>query len=232
VLLSDEYKSGEQKIIESDLFALLTAFKKITGRLENRLPEEIEGEEFAYAPILTYKPEDTTDFTINVDIEEGIVQDELALRKSAIELHQAGFWSRRRGMEETGVDDPAREGEEITQERLMDSEAMDQQVMVLAMARAAERFEASREQSSSPFMQELMKARQKLLGVGTPGLPGNQGGEPQNANPGGQPVQQNPPVKKPQQGGPAAGPSGPPLEQLGAAGIPGGVEGGNAPPAV
>ena len=187
---------------------------------------ERDGEEYQYAPIQTYDEDDVTNFTINVDIDEGIIQDELALRKSALEMHQGGAWSMRRVREETGVEDPAREQDEIDQERLMNSPAMDQQVITLAMAMAAQRFTTT--QKKTPFTQALEEAQQKILGVAAgDGQFANQGGQPMNANPGGQPMQQNPDMKQPQQGGPMAG--APPIEQLGAAGIPGGVEGGTPP---
>lgn len=189
---------------------------------------ERDGQEYQFAPIQTYSEKDATDFTINVDIDEGIIQDELALRKSALEMHQGGAWSMRRVREETGVEDPAQEQDEIDIERLMNSPAMDQQVITLAMAMAAQRLTLS--QKKSPFTQALEQAQQQILGVAAgDGQFANQGSEPVNAAPGGQPIQQNPPINAPQQGGPMAG--APPLEQLGVAGIPGGVEGGT-PPAV
>ncbi|HON55483.1 MAG TPA: segregation/condensation protein A [bacterium] len=43
-LLDDTYKKGEIHIVHTDLFNLLSAYKKILSRLANRLPEEIEGE--------------------------------------------------------------------------------------------------------------------------------------------------------------------------------------------
>jgi len=46
LLAGDDYSKGEIRIIESDLLALLVSYKKILTRLSNRIPEEIEGEEF------------------------------------------------------------------------------------------------------------------------------------------------------------------------------------------
>lgn len=191
--------------------------------------EEKDGEEYAFAPVMTYAEDDVTDFTINVRIDEGIIQDELAMRKSALEMHQAGAWSMRRVREETGVEDPAREDEEVNIERLMNSPAMDQQIVTGAMAMVAQRITMMGQKT--PFMQALEQAKQQVLGVAAgDGQFANQGAQPVNAAPGGQPIQQNPPMKQPQQGGPMGG--APPLEQLGVPGIPGGVQGGNPPPGV
>ncbi len=46
LMVPDNCKKGEIKIVESDLFGLLIAYKKILNKLSNRIPEEIEGEEF------------------------------------------------------------------------------------------------------------------------------------------------------------------------------------------
>lgn len=193
-----------------------------------------DGREVQYRPVLEYAKEHTTDFTIEVDISEGIVQDEMANRKSAIEMYQAGIWSKRRAQEETGVENPAAENDEIATDRLMNSPAADQQVMIMAMAMAAERYQASRTDMSSPFMQALMQAQQQLMGggpeqpAGAPVGPGqfqNQGAEPGNALPGGQPMQQNPGPAAPQQGGPTQGPK---AEDYAVPKMPGGVKGGNA----
>nr|HPG31256.1 segregation/condensation protein A [bacterium] len=46
LMAPDECKKGEIKIVDSDLLALLIAYKKILTKLSNRIPEEIEGEEF------------------------------------------------------------------------------------------------------------------------------------------------------------------------------------------
>ena len=46
VLLSDEYRKGNVSVTDVDLFALLFSYKKILTKLSNRIPEEIEGEEF------------------------------------------------------------------------------------------------------------------------------------------------------------------------------------------
>lgn len=185
--------------------------------------EEDEASGVQYRPIMKFAPEHTTDNPINVILAEGIPQDEMAMNKMALENLQAGIWSRRRVMEKTGVEDPAAEEMEIDQHRLLNSPAADQQVWILAMAMAAQRFQATEEQRASPFMQALVQAKNKLLGVDQQ-APGQPGPEPDNALPGGQPIQQNPPVPVPQQGGPTAGPNPPPLTAFGIPGIPGGVQ--------
>lgn len=197
---------------------------------------EVDGQEVQYRPVLEYSKEHCTDFAINAHINEGIVQDEIAERKSALEMLQAQVWSPRRVMEKTGVDDPAAELEEISVHRMMNSPAADQVVMQMAMAMAAERYQASRTDMSSPFMQELSKAQQELLNQGqnAAGLPANQEAQPGNAHPGGQPVQQNPPPAAPQQGGPGAGAkpgTGTNLNDMGIPQLPGGVAGGQVPAA-
>lgn len=181
-----------------------------------------------YRPVLHYGPEHVTDNPINVVIPDGIPQDQAGQEKLALEKHQSGVWSRRRTMEATGVEDPAAEADEIDLERLLNSPAADQQTWILAMAMAAQRFQATEEQKSSPLMQALAEARAKLLGAGgggtqqLPGQPPAEGMEPQNALPGGQPMQQNPEVPAPQQGGPTGG--APPLSKFGIPGLPGGVK--------
>jgi len=64
MLLQDDYREGEIQQIETDLFGLLAAYKNILSRLDNRLPEEIEGEDIKLEDkqnyILTYIKE--TDF--------------------------------------------------------------------------------------------------------------------------------------------------------------------------
>lgn len=199
----------------------------LRGAVETR---EVEGKEFTVVPIVRYAKEDTTDFQINVRIEEGILQDEMAERKSAIEMHEAGAWSMRRVREQTGVEDPVREGEEIDIDRQLKSPAMDQQRLILAMAMAAERYQATQSQNTGAFANALAQAKQAVLGAAAG--QGNfdvQGGMPVNALPGGQPMQQNPAPPAPQQGGPTQGPTTPPLTQMGVPGIPGGVEGGQPP---
>lgn len=202
---------------------------------------EVQGEKHEYRPVLEYTSEHCTDFVIETEISAQILQDEIAERKSALEMLQAGVWSPRRVMEVTGVDDPVREQEEIATWRLLNSPAADQVVLQMAMAIAAERYQASRQEMSSPFYQELEKARQQMMQMGQqagpgmqaiPGQPEPQGGLPQNALPGGQPIQQNPPMQAPQQGGPMQGPTpstGLRLNDLGVPQLPGGVPGGQTP---
>lgn len=171
--------------------------------LRGAIQEDEEGNQ--YRPILHYGPEHCTDNPINVAIPDGIPQDEMAKQKMAIELGQAGYWSPRRVMEETGVDDPERETDEINLHRLLNSPAADQQTWILAMAIAAQRYQATEEQKSSPLMQALAQAKAKLLGAGAPGQPVQPGSDPANANAGGQPIQQNPPPATPLEGGPTQG---------------------------
>ena len=186
---------------------------------------EVDGEERQYVPIVRYAEKDTTDFQINVRIEEGILQDEMAERKSALEMHEGGAWSMRRVREKTGVEDPVREAEEIKLDRLLNSPAMDQQTLTLAMAMAAERYALTQSQNTSVFAQALERAKGQVLG--TTGDFQNQPGQPVNALPGGQPAQQAPAPERQQPGGPTQG--APPLEQMGVPGIPGGVPGGQPP---
>lgn len=192
---------------------------------------QVEGKEYQYRPILEYSRQHATDFIIETRITANIMQDEIAERKSALEMLQAGVWSSRRVMERTGVEDPVAEMEEISTTRILNSPAADQVVLQMAMALASERYMATRQEQSSPFYQMMAQARQAVLGNMGGGAP--QGAQPQNALPGGQPLAQNPPMPAPQQGGPMQGPvpgQGNNLESLGVPGIPGGVPGGNPPP--
>lgn len=191
--------------------------------------EETE-EGVQYRPILKYSKADCTPYTINCDIEEGIKQDEIAERKSAIELGQAGYWSVRRVMEATGVEDPEAEKREIDVDRVLSSPAADEVVLQMAVEMATQRLQASRQDLSSPFYQALEESKREFMGGG--GQFQNQGGEPMNALPGGQPMQQNPSPDTPLQGGPTQGPrprEGISHQALGVPGLPGGVRGGNPP---
>jgi hypothetical protein len=192
---------------------------------------EVDGKEVQFRPVLEYAKEHTTDFAVNVHIKQGIIQDEIAERKSAIELGQAGYWSPRRVMEKTGVQDPAREVEEISTHRLLNSPAADQAVMQMGLALAAQRYMLTQQDTSSPFYQLLQKAQQEFAQLAGQ-APANQGGGPVNANPGGQPMQQNPPPATPLEGGPTAGPpaAGPSQKSMGIPQLPGGVA--NQTPAV
>lgn len=199
--------------------------------LPGAIEEDEEGNQFR--PILKYAAEHCTDYAIEVSIAEGIPQDEMAENKMALENVQSGIWTKRRAMEKTGVENAATEKEEIAMDRLMDSPAADQQVWLLAMALAAERFQATDEQKSSPFMQELAKAKNRLLGL--PGQPENEAGLPNNALPGGQPQQQNPPPDTPLEGGPTTGPTGDTgasMQDFAVPQTPGGVTGVQQVPAV
>lgn len=182
-----------------------------------------------YRAIVKYGKEHCTRFTINCRVDEGIKQDEMAERKSAIEMHQAGLWSKRRAMERTGVEDPESEAKEIDTDRVISSPASDEVVLRMATQIATERYQATRQEQSSPFYQALEQAKQTYMGGA--GQFQNQGGEPVNALPGGQPMQQNPAPTTPQQGGPMAGPpaEGIDMRGLGTPQTPGGVPGGNVP---
>lgn len=198
--------------------------------LPGAVEENEDGEQFR--PVLDYSPEDCTDFPIEVHIPEGVSQDQMAERKSALELHQAGIWSKRRTMEETGVDDPAAEQEEISTTRMLDSPMADQIVLTLAQQLIAERTMAVTQATNTPFAQQLEAAKQQVLGNGA-GMPINQGAGPMNALPGGQPMQQNPAPDTPLAGGPMTGPTGgdTSMAAAGVPQIPGGVKGGQPLPA-
>lgn len=203
----------------------------LRGSIETK---SVDGTDVRYQPILEYAKEHCTKFAIDVHISEGIVQDEMAERKSAIEMVNAQLWSPETAMGKTGIKDPVLEQQKIAQYRLLNSPAADQQVLTMAMAIAAKRYQATRTDMSSPFVQALMQAQQKMMGgegqAQGAGTFQNQPAEPQNANPGGQPTQQNPAPATPLEGGPAAGPQGsPPLTAFGVPGIPGGVKGGFEP---
>ncbi|MBA2708302.1 MAG: hypothetical protein H0U59_10925 [Gemmatimonadaceae bacterium] len=181
---------------------------------------EVEGKEIQYRPVLEYAKEHCTDFSIDCHIDEGVKQDEIAERKSAIEMKESGMWSPRRAMEHVGVNDPDQEEREIRTHRSLNSPAADQVRLQMAMELVMQRMEATRQDQSSPFYQALEKAKQAHMGGG--GQFQNQGSQPANALPGGQPVQQNPPVPAPQQGGPQEGPGS--LAEFGVPQMPGGVQ--------
>jgi hypothetical protein len=143
----------------------------------------------------------------------------MAERKSALEMKEAGVWSRRRVMEKTGVEDPNAESQEIDTERALNSPASDQIIIQMAAEIVTERLAATRQQSSTPFGQALDQAKRTYMGGG--GQFQTQGAGPANALPGGQPMDQNPSPAAPQQGGPSAGPS---LGDMGVPGTPGGVK--------
>ena len=180
---------------------------------------EVEGEEIQYRPVLEYGKEHCTDFAIDCHIDEGIKQDEIAERKSAIEMKDSQLWSVRRAMEHVGVDDPDQETREIRTDRTLNSPAADQVRLQMAMEIAMQRFEASREDQSSPFYQAMTKAREAHMGGG--GQMQNQGTFPANSSGGGVPLNQQTQLQQPQQGKPSVGPIG----DLGQRVTPGGVEG-------
>ncbi|MFW6174356.1 MAG: hypothetical protein ACOC5K_01075 [Chloroflexota bacterium] len=172
--------------------------------LRGAVEEDEDGTEFR--PVLEYKPSDCTSYSITTHIDEGIQQDEIAERKSAIEMKETGIWSVTRAMEHTGVEDPAMEQLEIDNRRVMSSPAFDEVVLRMAVEMASERHEITREESSSPFYQALEKAKQEYMGGG--GQFQNQQGAPMNADPAGTPMNQQPSLDMPQGGGPTAGPQG------------------------
>lgn len=163
-----------------------------------------------YQPILRYGPDECTDDAINVVIEEGIVQDQAAQDKMAIEKAQANLWSPRRAMEKLGVEDPEAEIEEIRVHQMRMSPAYAQQVLTMALAMNAERYAAVLQAQNDPFSQLLVAARQKVLGEvpNQPGLnpggsqPATQGALPGNADASGAPItpETQPPAAPLQQG--------------------------------
>lgn len=180
-----------------------------------------------YRAIHEFGSQHCTDFAIDVEIPEGIMQDEMAERKSAMEMVQAGLWSKRRAMEMTGVEDPAAEDDEIAIDRMLSSDMASQAILDLAYTLVGMRTQSVLQAQNTPFHQMLEQAKQGLLT--SAGQPQNQPGQPQNALPGGEPVQQNPAPTVQQPGGPQDGPpAGGVGGQMGAAGvpqIPGGVKG-------
>lgn len=171
--------------------------------LRGAVEEDEEGTE--YRPVLDYGPNDCTSYAIDTSIEEGIQQDEIAERKSAIEMQQAGIWGLTRVMEHTGVADPESEKLEIYNDRVQSSPAFDEVVLRMAVEMASQRHEATRQELSSPFYQALEKAKQDHMGGG--GQFQNQQANPANADAGGTPMNQQPQLEAQQQGGPNAGPS-------------------------
>jgi len=180
-----------------------------------------DGDQFR--PIMEYAKGDCTDFSINVHIDEGIQQDEIAERKSALEMQQAGVWSIRRVMEKSGVEDPAAEKEEIDTDRMMGSQAFDGMVLQMATEIVTERMAATRQQKSTPFGQAIDDAKASYMGGG--GQFQNQGASPMNADQGGTPLNQQAQVPTPLEGGPTAGPpEGISMKGLGIPQLPGGVK--------
>jgi len=186
-----------------------------------------DGQQFR--PILDYGPEHCTQFAINIHVEEGIKQDEIAERKSAIEMGQSGYWSRRRVQEKTGVEDPAQENDEIDSDRILQSPAADKVVLEMAMQIAMQRYEATRQDLSSPYYQAMQKSVASVMGDGNFR---NQPGLPENANAAG-PLQNQAQIQPAQPGGPSQGPAeGIQLDQLGVPKLPGGVKNVQQAPAV
>ncbi len=135
----------------------------------------------------TYGKKEVTDFSLDVDIKEGIPQDEIAQHKDAVEMNQAGLWSKRRAMEATGVDDPASEDREIRLAAMRASPGYQQSLMQLAMRKAALRQQTvQREELASPFNQAL----KEVQGGGVQGAPQNQASEPENSE-GGTPLNED-----------------------------------------
>lgn len=191
------------------------------------LPGAVEEDEESgaqYRPLLDYGPDDCTDFAIEVHIEEGIQQDEMAERKSNLEMLERGVWSRRRVMENTGVEDPARELEEINIDRMLNSQAADAAILQMALEINTQRRTLTRQDMSNPFTQAIEQAKQGFMGGG--GQFQNQASAPANASPDGTPLNQQAQIRPSQPGGPMTGPpEGIRLDALGVPKAPGGVEG-------
>lgn len=186
--------------------------------LRGAIEEDNEGHQ--YRPIAEYSKKIATSFAIEVKIDEGIKQDELGERKSAIEMKDSGLWSPRRAMEHTGVEDPHAELQEIKDFRMQNSPAYDQSVLQLALAIVTERQQMVQDQTTNtPFMQALEKSKQTWMGGGGQ-FQNQEGAGPANAEPGGQPTQQQPDPQTQQGVGN--------LSEFGVPQMPGGVE--KAPP--
>lgn len=156
--------------------------------LRGAVEETEEGQRFR--PVMDYDKSDVTDYPISCTIDEGIPQDEIAERKSAIEMNQAGLWSRRRVMEKTGVDDPSLEEEELQLDQLRQTDAYRQLVLGMAAQIAAQREQAVGEaETGTPFMQALERAKGFMAGGGQFN---NQGASPMNAGADGTPMNQQP----------------------------------------
>ena len=156
--------------------------------MRGAVEESEEGQRFR--PVMDYAPSDVTDYPISCTVDEGIPQDEIAERKSAIEMNQAGIWSKRRVMEHTGVDDPSLEEEEIRLDAVRNSDGYYQLLLGMAAQIASQREMAVGEaETGTPFMQALERAKQHMAGGGQFQ---NQGGSPANADAGGTPVNQRP----------------------------------------
>lgn len=174
-----------------------------------------------YRPIMEYSERTTTPYSIECHIAEGIPQDEIAERKSAIEMKESGLWSPRRAMEHTGVEDPHAEMQEIKTYRQTNSPAYDQMVLTLAMSIAQQRANAIQDQQfNTPFMQALEAGKKSYMGGG--GQFQNQGAAPVNADAAGQPLQQQAQLDAPQEGGPMTGTGD--MSQFGVPETPGGVQ--------
>lgn len=157
----------------------------LRGAIEEE--EKGDGSSIEYAPVLEYAKEHCTDDPIQVLIDEGIAQDEIAMEKMAIEKMQAGLWSPRRAMESVGIEDPDAEQREIDMHRIRRSPSADEMVLAMAAEIAAKRWAASEQMKATPFMRALEQAKQQMLGTGAPAPSGggtfaNQQAFPQNAD--------------------------------------------------
>lgn len=173
-----------------------------------------------YRPIVELRKSDITEFAIEVDIDDSIPQDEVAMGKYAAEMMQAGVWSKRRTQEQTGVENPWEENIEINHDRLVASPAADEATMKLVNALLGERFNAMQQEQASPLDQAIEQAKGTVLGG--PGQMQNQGATPMNSGAGGLPLNQQ--GSSPNPGG-GQSINGPPLDSLGIRKQPGGVAG-------
>lgn len=187
--LAPVYRNAERQWVGISYFIryLVKARQVPALYMRGAVEEAEDGQRFR--PVMDYAPNDCTDYPISCTIDEGIPQDEIAERKSAIEMQQAGVWSERRVMEKTGVDDPNLEKEEIRLDLVRKSDAYIQLVMGMAAQIAAQREQAVGEaETGTPFMQALEQAKTHMAGGGQFQ---NQAATPANQS-GGSPVNQQP----------------------------------------
>lgn len=188
--LAPVYRNAERQWCQISYFIRYLVKKGYVPPLYMYGAVEEDGEGQQFRPIKEYKKSDVTEYPISATIDEGIPQDEIAERKSALEMNQGGVWSLRRAMEKTGVEDPQLEVEEIRLDALRSSDGYSQLVLSMAAQLMAERQQAVSEATGgTPFMQALERAK-SFMGGG--GQFQNQGGAPVNANAAGTPMNQQP----------------------------------------
>ena len=189
----------------------------LKGVVETR---EHEGQRRHVREMLVYGEEHMTGNVIEVEIDEGIKQDQVAAHKALMEESELGYRSKHGAMELMGIDDPAREMERKRLEMLVDSDLTKQAAFELAMKRLGLIQEAVAEQENSPERTAMNDVMRRYMG-GPGAQPPPPGSQPVNA-PGGQPINQQlgaggaPPnpggaqLHLPNEGGgPQASPSGP-----------------------